>query len=421
MLKLFLPCQIGSARLLHAATFTCKRSLCVALHVDDGPYDHCVCAARHDRQVELKWYWVEARRFVVLCEWCGTIHTCSMIFPWFSHDVPCRFVSCGLVATSSAATSKVYVARMQDEAAANPKGFQDHCWIGWIEWLSDEIAGRLLLLLLVRFFLTFSHRTICECNLSKWWTAIFGRLECRITCSFTCSIWVQFQHCWHNLIEIKAPRQKLLIWTVRSFVSSCVHQLSVALFGDLSWQGSLFPTAGSLRMPRATSRPGDPWQPSRNIQNKMKTVSEIRKISLWYSYDVPMIFLWYSYLAWPRVACYALRWQDVNSGWVGQWAPMGPVICFDGEGTCSALEHGHLSNGGALHRCLSGAFQAKDLWQVEDVEVNRNGGFIWFYMVLWENHGNIWGYPLVNIQKAIENGQMAIEIVDLPIKKGDFP
>ena len=24
--------------------------------------------------------------------------------------------------------------------------------------------------------------------------------------------------------------------------------------------------------------------------------------------------------------------------------------------------------------------------------------------VLWENHGNIWGYPLVNIQKAIENG-----------------
>ena len=93
MLKLFLPCQIGSARLLHAATFTCKRSLCVALHVDDGPYDHCVCAARHDRQVELKWYWVEARRFVVLCEWCGTIHTCSMIFPWFSHDVPCRFVS----------------------------------------------------------------------------------------------------------------------------------------------------------------------------------------------------------------------------------------------------------------------------------------------------------------------------------------
>jgi guanylate kinase len=42
-------------------------------------------------------------------------------------------------------------------------------------------------------------------------------------------------------------------------------------------------------------------------------------------------------------------------------------------------------------------------------------------MVLWENHGNIWGYPLVNIQKAIENGQMAIEIVDLPIKKGDFP
>ena len=25
------------------------------------------------------------------------------------------------------------------------------------------------------------------------------------------------------------------------------------------------------------------------------------------------------------------------------------------EGTCSALEHGHLPNGGALHRCLSGA------------------------------------------------------------------
>ena len=40
-------------------------------------------------------------------------------------------------------------------------------------------------------------------------------------------------------------------------------------------------------------------------------------------------------------------------------------------------------------------------------------GFIWFYMVLWENHGNIWGYPLVNIQTAIENGP--VEIVDLPI------
>ena len=34
-------------------------------------------------------------------------------------------------------------------------------------------------------------------------------------------------------------------------------------------------------------------------------------------------------------------------------------------------------------------------------------------MVLWENHGNIWGYPLVNIQTAIENGP--VEVVDLPI------
>jgi hypothetical protein len=30
-------------------------------------------------------------------------------------------------------------------------------------------------------------------------------------------------------------------------------------------------------------------------------------------------------------------------------------------------------------------------------------------------------YPLVNIQKAIQLLQMAIEIVDLPIKNGDFP
>jgi hypothetical protein len=29
-----------------------------------------------------------------------------------------------------------------------------------------------------------------------------------------------------------------------------------------------------------------------------------------------------------------------------------------------------------------------------------------------------WRYPLVNIQKAIENGPF---IVDLPIKHGDFP
>ena len=37
-------------------------------------------------------------------------------------------------------------------------------------------------------------------------------------------------------------------------------------------------------------------------------------------------------------------------------------------------------------------------------------------MVLWENHANIWGYPLVNIQKAIEHGP--VEIVDLPINNG---
>jgi hypothetical protein len=35
-------------------------------------------------------------------------------------------------------------------------------------------------------------------------------------------------------------------------------------------------------------------------------------------------------------------------------------------------------------------------------------------MVLWENHGNIWGYPLVIWYIAIENGTL---IVDLPIKK----
>ena len=31
----------------------------------------------------------------------------------------------------------------------------------------------------------------------------------------------------------------------------------------------------------------------------------------------------------------------------------------------------------------------------------ENGGFIWFYMVLWENHGNIWGYPLVMTNKKL--------------------
>ena len=30
-------------------------------------------------------------------------------------------------------------------------------------------------------------------------------------------------------------------------------------------------------------------------------------------------------------------------------------------------------------------------------------------------------YPLVNIQKAIEHGHRAIEIVDFPIKNGEFP
>ena len=35
------------------------------------------------------------------------------------------------------------------------------------------------------------------------------------------------------------------------------------------------------------------------------------------------------------------------------------------------------------------------------------------------NHLIALNYPLVNIQKAIENGP--VEIVDLPIKNGDFP
>ena len=33
-------------------------------------------------------------------------------------------------------------------------------------------------------------------------------------------------------------------------------------------------------------------------------------------------------------------------------------------------------------------------------------GFIWFYDVLWGNHGNIWGYPLVNVH--ITNGKITM-------------
>ena len=39
-------------------------------------------------------------------------------------------------------------------------------------------------------------------------------------------------------------------------------------------------------------------------------------------------------------------------------------------------------------------------------------------MVLWDSHGNIWGYPLAICSIAIENDTV---IVDLPIKDGDFP
>ena len=39
-------------------------------------------------------------------------------------------------------------------------------------------------------------------------------------------------------------------------------------------------------------------------------------------------------------------------------------------------------------------------------------------MVLLENHGNIWGYPLVICSIAIENGTV---IVDFPIKDDYFP
>lgn len=57
---------------------------------------------------------------------------------------------------------KVYVARMQDEAAANPTGFQD-CWIGWIEWGLHGYRTRSLVFffLLLDFILIFftSHRS----------------------------------------------------------------------------------------------------------------------------------------------------------------------------------------------------------------------------------------------------------------------
>ena len=39
-------------------------------------------------------------------------------------------------------------------------------------------------------------------------------------------------------------------------------------------------------------------------------------------------------------------------------------------------------------------------------------------MVLWDSHGNIWGYPLAICSIAIENDTV---IVDLPINDGDFP
>jgi len=38
--------------------------------------------------------------------------------------------------------------------------------------------------------------------------------------------------------------------------------------------------------------------------------------------------------------------------------------------------------------------------------------------LIWDYYGIIWLYPLVNIQKAIENGHR--QFVDLPIKNGGF-
>ena len=54
--------------------------------------------------------------------------------------------------------------------------------------------------------------------------------------------------------------------------------------------------------------------------------------------------------------------------------------------------------------------------------VSINGGTPKWLVHNGQSQSNMddnWGYPLVNIQKAIEN--MAIEIVDFPIKHGDFP
>ena len=61
-------------------------------------------------------------------------------------------------------------------------------------------------------------------------------------------------------------------------------------------------------------------------------------------------------------------------------------------------------------------------------------GFIWFYMGnihqkwmfymvlygdIWENHGNIWGYPawLCQTKSEVENGPL---IVGLTVQDGDF-
>ena len=48
----------------------------------------------------------------------------------------------------------------------------------------------------------------------------------------------------------------------------------------------------------------------------------------------------------------------------------------------------------------------------------------WTMIQAWKSTGGFLsgkGYPLVICYVAIEHGHLAIEIVDLPIKNGDFP
>ena len=109
---------------------------------------------------------------------------------------------------------------------------------------------------------------------------------------------MQFQHCWHNLIEIKAPKDlgksySFGLWGLLFPVAStsCPWHCSVICPGKVHCF-RLLEVWGCPEQPQGLVIPDHP-EISRTRWRRSQRSGRYPYISLWY--DIPMMFLWYSY------------------------------------------------------------------------------------------------------------------------------